>query len=65
MPRGGGKYDVEASALRAVTDADGVIIVVLGGNRGSGFSLQILPEHLGAVVTVLEQVVRELRKEES
>ena len=37
--RGGGKYGSEAEGVMASTRADGVLLFVLGGSRGSGFSV--------------------------
>jgi len=38
MPVGPGKYDKECEDARAKTSADAVLLIVLGGDRGSGFS---------------------------
>lgn len=38
---GAGKYDAETTAVRESTGADVVILVVVGGSRGSGFSVRI------------------------
>jgi len=38
MPLGPGKYDAECSAVQKSTGADVCLVIVLGGNRGSGFS---------------------------
>jgi hypothetical protein len=44
MATGPGKYDHVATIARAVAgDADGVLVIVVGGNRGSGFSVQAIP----------------------
>jgi hypothetical protein len=40
MPEGKGIYDAEATALRESTDASIAAVIVLHGNRGSGFSVQ-------------------------
>lgn len=40
MPVGPGKYDVECSAARESAGAIAAIVVIIGGNRGSGFSVQ-------------------------
>jgi len=37
---GAGKFDEHATRIREATDADGVIVMVLGGKLGSGFSVQ-------------------------
>jgi len=38
MPMGPGKYDRECDEARDKTSADAVLMVVVGGDRGSGFS---------------------------
>lgn len=40
MALGPGKYDHLATSVRVKADARGVILLVLGGNLGSGFSVQ-------------------------
>lgn len=40
MALGPGKYDYIATAARQITWARGVIVIVLGGKDGSGFSVQ-------------------------
>ena len=39
MPYGAGKYDKECMAAMTTTEANTVVLVVLGGNRGHGFSI--------------------------
>lgn len=41
MATGPGKYDKECTIIRATCEAQGVVLMVLGGNRGSGFSVQL------------------------
>lgn len=36
-----GKYDAEATAARESAQAGAVLLIVLGGNRGNGFTVQI------------------------
>ncbi len=38
---GAGKYDKLCSLVRTKAQAQGAVIIVLGGNRGSGFSCQL------------------------
>lgn len=40
MPLGPGKYDAECSRVMKDTKAEAVIVLVVGGTRGHGFSLQ-------------------------
>jgi hypothetical protein len=43
MPIGPGKYDVLATVAREGASAKAVVLIVLGGTRGSGFSVQAEP----------------------
>lgn len=45
MPNGPGKYDDLATYVREQAKAEGVLLVVLGGNRGHGFELQFAIEN--------------------
>ena len=40
MPLGPGKYDDLCSHVRAEAKARGVAVIVLGGDKGNGFSVQ-------------------------
>lgn len=42
---GKGKYDDACTIARESVDADGAILIILGGNKGNGFSVQA-PEHM-------------------
>lgn len=41
MTVGAGKYDDEVTAIRERVQADGVILIVLGGIRGTSFCCQL------------------------
>lgn len=71
MALGAGKYDHETTLLREVTGAEGVMLIVLGGNAGNGFSVQAsaavqarLPELLRTIAGEIERdlpaVLREM-----
>lgn len=63
---GAGKYDRITTEVRERTDAEGVVLIVLGGVKGNGFSVQMTrPEHMSALADVLEQAAREIRREAS
>lgn len=62
MALGPGKYDDEATRVRFDTQAEGVILVVLNGAKGSGFSAQLslpltlnLPMILRDIANQIEQ----------
>jgi hypothetical protein len=40
MPQGPGKYDDVCTLARAATGGEAVILSVINGNHGSGFSVQ-------------------------
>lgn len=40
MPAGGGKYEELCAVVKLGAKAECAIVIVLGGNRGSGFSMQ-------------------------
>jgi hypothetical protein len=57
MPQGPGKYDHLATYVREQSGGEGVIVIVLGGNNGSGFSVQLIDQ----VLTIpLPQLLREM-----
>ena len=55
MPLGPGKYDAECTIVRERTHAEVVVVIVLNGDRGAGFSVQALP---GAQLAVLADLLR-------
>jgi hypothetical protein len=57
---GPGKYDEAATEARESTQAEGVILIVLNGNRGTGFSAQFVS--LGMVQSIPE-VLRQVADE--
>jgi hypothetical protein len=62
MSQGTGKYDDLCTEVRESAKAEGAIVVVVNGDAGSGFSIQ-MPKHLnGAIAGVLEHVAEQLRK---
>jgi len=63
---GQGKYDLECEHVRKVTGAQGVLVLVLGGDKGSGFSAQVpaialgmIPGFLREMAGLIEQDARE------
>lgn len=44
MPVGGGKYDAECTQARESTEAKAIVLIVIAGNKGSGFSVQSVAE---------------------
>lgn len=62
MAIGPGKYDFEATMLRAKTKADGVMLIVLGGRKGHGASVQIRLRGAEDRVECVKQLVTILRE---
>jgi hypothetical protein len=58
---GPGKYDDEATFVRALTSAACVGLIVIGGNRGTGFAVQGTPEFVLALPDLLEALARDIR----
>lgn len=64
MPMGPGKYDHWCTLVREGTHADGVVLIVLNGDRGAGFSVQAVRGMQVPLADMLEDVVQQLRKNE-
>ena len=67
---GPGKYDAEATMVQQSTEAHGVIVIVIGGNRGEGFSCQAtadvtlaLPKLLRTMADQIEGDTTEIKPE--
>ncbi len=63
MPTGPGKYDDEATWVRRATKALGVVVIVVQGTHGSGFSVQMPRVALQALPDMLEDLARDVRKD--
>jgi len=61
---GPGKYDDACTAAREATGARGVVLIVLDGTRGSGFSCQLRggPPDVLALAKVLRFMADEMEK---
>lgn len=52
-----GRYDIECTFLRIVTEAEeGCIVIVLGGNKGTGMSAQLSIPMTHAIPSILRDV---------
>jgi hypothetical protein len=59
MPAGPGKYDHIASLARTATNAQAVVVIIIDGDDGSGFSLQAAKRFVeGGESDVLVKVLR-------
>jgi hypothetical protein len=63
MALGPGKYDDLCSEVRERASADGAIVIVLNGDRGSGFSCQANLQAMAALPDILERMARQLRQD--
>jgi hypothetical protein len=64
MALGPGKYDDLCSYVRAqagIADSGGVAVIVINGNRGSGFSVQGDLATTLAMADILEATVKHMR----
>jgi hypothetical protein len=66
MPLGPGKYDDECSYVAQQVGigpkGGGVIVIVVGGNRGNGFACQSDIATLAVLPDLLEETARQLRE---
>jgi len=62
MPAGPGKYDDLATLVRAQAAAEGVIVVVIGGPAGSGFSVQATPAVTAGLSRMLRFIADEIER---
>lgn len=60
---GPGKYDDIATRARTDAKAQGVLLVVIGGKDGSGFSAQLPPELLITIPEILRDMARQIDRQ--
>lgn len=58
---GAGKYDDLCTYVRTEAEAKTVLVVILEGNKGSGFSVQGDINDVAGVPTLLENVAKGIR----
>lgn len=66
MALGPGKYDDICTTVRehvGIGDKGGVIVIVLGGNRGNGFACQADLATTSALPDLLESIARQIRQD--
>jgi hypothetical protein len=61
MAIGPGKYDEACTRVRLETGAEGVLLIVLGGDKGSGFACQATGEITIRLPEILEAVAQQIR----
>lgn len=57
---GPGKYDDEATMVQKSTNASGVILIVIGGDKGEGFSCQATMPVLLGLPSMLRSIADQL-----
>jgi hypothetical protein len=61
---GPGKYDFLCSLVREVSGAEvGAVVIVLGGQLGTGFSMQLVPGAERMLADVLRSVASEIERD--
>jgi hypothetical protein len=71
MAIGPGKYDAEATLVMESAHASDVVVIVIGGDRGEGFSVQAtlsvtrqLPKMLREIADQIEPEISTLKEED-
>lgn len=62
MPLGPGKYDPECTRVMQDQQADAVLLIVVNGKKGNGFSLQSIPEWVLKVPELLRDVANDIEQ---
>ena len=65
MAIGPGKYDSWCSRIREETGAEGVIVIIFGGEEGSGFSMQAPPDLTADLPAILHKVAGAIERDSS
>jgi hypothetical protein len=62
MAIGPGKYDDLASHVRGVAEAEGVLLLVVNGTRGSGMSAQLSIELTLTLPEILRNIAKQIEE---
>jgi hypothetical protein len=63
MAFGPGKYDDLCTDVREKAKAEGVLLIILGGEKGPGFACQASPEITLVLPDILEDVAAQIRRD--
>ena len=63
MFNGPGKYDDQATRVREETSAAGVVLIVIGGDKGPGFSVQGSAALIASLPQLLEEMAESIRRQ--
>ena len=58
-----GKYDDLCTMVREASQSEGVILIVINGNKGGGFSVQATLPIIIRIPDMLESLAVQIRKE--
>lgn len=61
MLSNGGKYEAECTQVRESAEAASTVVIICGGNRGDGFSVQATAETLLRLPSILESMAAQIR----
>ena len=62
MALGPGKYDAECTSVMVAEHAEAVLLVVIGGTKGSGFSCQATPQITFSLPAILRKVADDIER---
>lgn len=61
---GAGVYDDACTVAREMTNAKVCMTIIMGGSKGSGFSVQATsPDYIQYIPTILETMAEQIRQE--
>jgi hypothetical protein len=63
MGIGAGKYDDLCTHVREQAHAEGALVIVFDGDKGSGFSCQAPIEYMHKIPAILEETIRQMRND--
>lgn len=61
MSHGPGKYDDLCTEAREQAQADGAVLIIMGGAKGDGFDVQVPVDKLFGLPDVLEYMAKQIR----
>jgi len=62
---GPGKYDDLCTKARQEAEAAGAILLLMDGNKGTGFSAQLTLDHMFAIPGILRQMADQIEKDQA
>jgi pyrroline-5-carboxylate reductase len=63
MPIGPGKYDDICEKIREETNAQGIVVAIIEGNKGTGFSCKVEKNLLRFMPSFLKQMAEGMEKD--